>query len=39
LSFFIMRCVFLYTLPSIGPKEKSRQALDRETWVAKGILI
>jgi len=31
--------VYLCTrCPSIGPKERSRQALDREIWVAKGFL-
>ena len=32
-----MRGVFLYALPFSGPKERSRQALDREIWVAKGF--
>ena len=36
LSFSIVRVVFFCTLcPSIGPKERSRQALDREIWVDK----
>ena len=29
-------CIFVR--PSIGPKERSRQAVDREIWVAKGFL-
>ena len=34
-----VRGVFLYTLPfNRPPKERSRQALDREIWVAKGFL-
>ena len=37
LSCSIVRGVFLYALPFSGPKERSRQALDREIWVAKGF--
>ena len=29
---------FCTLCPSIGPKERSRQALDREIWVAKDFL-
>jgi hypothetical protein len=28
-------CIFCTLCPSIGPKERSRQPLDREIWVAK----
>ena len=31
-------CIFVHFSPSIGPKERSRQALDREIWVAKSFL-
>ena len=34
LSCSIVRTVFFYTLPFIGPKERSRQALDRLTLVS-----
>ena len=27
-------CIFVHFAPSIGPKERSRQALDGEIWVA-----
>jgi len=37
--FYCAGCFFFCTLcPSIGPKERSRQTLDREIWVAKGFL-
>ena len=37
---FVLLCgvYFCALCPSIGPKERSRQGLDREIWVAKGFL-
>ena len=38
--FSIVRGVYFYTLcPSVGPRERSRQALDQEIWVAKGFFF
>ena len=31
-------CIFVHFAQSIGRKERSRQALDREIWVARGFL-
>ena len=31
-------CIFVHFALQLGPKERSRQALDREIWVAKGFL-
>jgi len=31
-------CIFVHFALSLGPKERSRRALDREIWMAKGFL-